>query len=756
MWDHNWGSAIQAYDEALQEAPDNYTAMAGLGLALFQQKNYRESLRIFLRLAQDYPLDPMPIERIARIYEREGLLSEAARSYYQAAELQLSNRDIERAFSDYRAVLGFYPQNQPVRARMALVLSKLGKKEEAVTEFIDLASIVQKTGQPDKAMEILEYSLQIKPDSTTIRDAIETLRNSRPIPMRKLELDLSGAKRMAQVREIETAQSTSDSQSSNDPITEARMSALKEVADILFEENDSFYSRLPASRSATSTEQQLDFHPGPFSMDWKTIKMHISNAIDMHSAGSDEHAALQLESGISGGLKLSAANFLLGLLIQQSDPDKSIKYLKESLNDPNYALASHLLCGEINLNQGRLTEATSHYLHALMLADTESVSEQEALELYQLYEPILASQNMITQEKDMRNLCAAISGQINRQDWRKYILTAREQLPSQPEGGPPLPLLEMLIDSNNSSLVESLAEVQQLVEKGNQRSAMEEAFHALTYAPYYLPLHIQIGDILINEGRVPEAIEKFLTTAKLYTLRNDDVSALHLLNRVARLAPMDISVRKMLIEVLRSNGNIEEMIQQYMDLANVHYLMADLEESRRGYHEALNLSRQVQSSRDQSLTILNRLADIELQSLNWKEAIRIYEQIRNLLPLDPSPRTSLVDLYFRLNMNAAAINEVDAYVKLLTTENNTVQAEKFLNEIANERPTDIEIQKRVASMLFAQGKKEVAISKLDALAEKLLVDNDSAGSAAVVSQIISLNPPNRAEYEKLYQEITRM
>jgi len=41
---------------------------------------------------------------------------------------------------------------------------------------------------------------------------------------------------MAQVREIESSQGAPDSQTSYDPITEARLAALEAIADVLFEE----------------------------------------------------------------------------------------------------------------------------------------------------------------------------------------------------------------------------------------------------------------------------------------------------------------------------------------------------------------------------------------------------------------------------------------------------------------------------------------------------------------------------------------
>ncbi len=271
LWEHDWERAVQAYNEALEAAPDDLSTLASLGLALFHQKNYSESLRIFQRIAHENPLEPMPMERIARIYEREGLLAEAAHSFYQAGDLQLKNRDVDRSLSDYRSVLRFDPQNQNVRARMGMIFSKLGKKKEAVAEFIDLASIVQRSGDANKAMQILEYGLQMKPDSIEVRNAIVALKNSQRIPLRELESEVSGAMRMAQVREIETAQTPPDSQVDHDPITEARLSALEEIAGVLFEENDLTRSHKIPLQMMNSRGEELDFHSGPSSIDRKGI-----------------------------------------------------------------------------------------------------------------------------------------------------------------------------------------------------------------------------------------------------------------------------------------------------------------------------------------------------------------------------------------------------------------------------------------------------------------------------------------------------
>ena len=61
-WDQEWNKAASAYRSALQEMPDHPKALNSLGLALFQQGNYEESLQIYKRVAQLTPQDPSPME----------------------------------------------------------------------------------------------------------------------------------------------------------------------------------------------------------------------------------------------------------------------------------------------------------------------------------------------------------------------------------------------------------------------------------------------------------------------------------------------------------------------------------------------------------------------------------------------------------------------------------------------------------------------------------------------------------------------
>ena len=261
LWDHDWEEAVAAYSEALVESPDHPVGLASLGLAYFHQKRYSESMEIFQQLSEKDPGDPMPMERISRIHERQGLLQEAVSSYNRAAELQLKSRDVDRAMADYQEILRLDPENQEARTRLAMIYNRLGRNREAVIEFLDLAAVVQHAGNPTKALQVLEYAQKIKPDSIDIKNAFVTINNGQALGLLERKADRTGALRMAQVREMDGGEEN-DCGSSTDPITEARQVALKEIAGLLFEDGENQTAKDILSSlsegSDLSIESQLD------------------------------------------------------------------------------------------------------------------------------------------------------------------------------------------------------------------------------------------------------------------------------------------------------------------------------------------------------------------------------------------------------------------------------------------------------------------------------------------------------------------
>ena len=442
----------------------------------------------------------------------------------------------------------------------------------------------------------------------------------------------------------------------------------------------------------------------------------------------------------------SAAYYDLGYLYHEQDGQKALRHLQRSVKHPDYALASYLLMGEIYLQEKNYTEAATAYLQAMRLADAETVPEDQVDELLQLYEPIIDAQVRTSDTKSLASLCLNIANQLMRSDWLEFLRMARQQLPAQAAGSPPLPLAEMLSETSSSQVVETLAQVRRFASENKPRSAMEEAYHALQQAPTYLPLHIQIGELLLEQGRMQDAVEKFLLVAELYNLRGESAQAIRLLSRVTRVVPMDLVVRSRLIEALNSQGRVEEAIQQYIELAEIYYHLAELDMARQTYASALKLAQQSKVGRDLSLQILNRIADIDMQRLDLRQAVRVYEQIRTLMPEDENARFQLVSLNYRMSQDSAALSEADGYVALLENSGRRNKAIEFLQGIIADRPERLDIHKRLADVFVRSGNINEAIEQLDIIADALMVAGNRNGAMTMLNAIIAFNPPNVNEY----------
>jgi len=194
-----------------------------------------------------------------------------------------------------------------------------------------------------------------------------------------------------------------------------------------------------------------------------------------------------------------------------------------------------------------------------------------------------------------------------------------------------------------------------------------------------LPLHVCIGDLLVQENHVPEAVLKYTIVAKSYSLRGETNRAISLLKRVGELTPMDLEARNNLIELLSARGKIPETIQEYFKLAETYYSLADLQSARKTYEQAFRFAQQFNVDRDTKIKLMHRMADIDMQSLDLRNAIRVLEQIRTLDPEDIKARDMLFDLNLRLGQTTQAMTELDNYLNHLISLNRSTEALEYIN-----------------------------------------------------------------------------
>jgi tetratricopeptide (TPR) repeat protein len=743
-WEQQWREAADFYRQALEVVPDHPLALTSLGLALFELEEFDKALQIYQRAAQFSPNDPIPLEKMAQIFERQGRNKEVVQASMQVADVYLKTRDVDKAIENWNRVLAYQPENLVARTRLAMVYERLGRKEDSVVEYLATASLMQRSGDLARALQIAEYAMQMAPNNQDAQQALIMLRNNQPLPKPLKPRGSSIPVHASETRNTDKVEQTQ--KKALDPIAEACQKALVRLAAILFDQGEEASPSGVVSRRGIGSLTRGTGGLSAETADRTRITLHLSQAIDSQRQENFSQATEELERAVEIGLNNSAAYYDLGFLYHEQDGQKALRHLQRSVKHPDYALASYLLMGQINLEEKNYTEAATAYLQAMRLADAETVPEDQVDELLQLYEPIIDAQVRTSDTKSLASLCLNIANQLMRSDWREFLSMARQQLPAQAAGSPPLPLAEMLSETSSSQVVETLAQVRRFASENKPRSAMEEAYHALQQAPTYLPLHIQIGELLLEQGRMQDAVEKFLLVAELYNLRGESAQAIRLLSRITRVVPMDLVVRSRLIEALNSQGRVEEAIEQYIELAEIYYRLAELDMARQTYASALKLAQQSKVGRDLSLQILNRIADIDMQRLDLRQAVRVYEQIRTLMPEDENARFQLVSLNYRMSQDSAALSEADGYVALLENSGRRNKAIEFLQGIIADRPERLDIHKRLADVFVRSGNITEAIEQLDIIADALMVAGNRNGAMTMLNAIIAFNPPNVNEY----------
>jgi tetratricopeptide (TPR) repeat protein len=219
------------------------------------------------------------------------------------------------------------------------------------------------------------------------------------------------------------------------------------------------------------------------------------------------------------------------------------------------------------------------------------------------------------------------------------------------------------------------------------------------------------------------------------------------------MVPASLEIRNRLIELYFHLGRVDEAIQHYLDLADMYYHMADLEKARQTYLSVMRLSQKSRQNRAWTGKILHKIADIDMQRLEWREAIRILEQIRTMIPEDEKARASLVELNFRLGQDDAALAELDSAVAFFEKSQQVSSAVEFIVNAIIQRPEKRDLRSRLLVLANRLGEVSAIVENLDHKAESLLEAGNKPGAVSLLEAIISLYPPNVDDYKKVLENI---
>ena len=748
-WDQQWDKAVVSYRKALEESPYNPKALTSLWLALFQLQRYEESLQVYQKAAQAEPSDPIPLEKMGQLFQRLGKPPEAIQCFIKAGDLYIRVQEADKALENWVHVTQLDPDHIVAHSYLAMVHERLGHVDQAVAEYLAVGSLLQHSGKADQAAETVGRAVRLNPRNQEARQAQNMLREGQFLPRPLHPQGGTDALRSAQVKQLKAPPAAD---SGLEPIAEAQKNALTRLAQDLFESSDE--SKTGIQKRGMQEIVSGGGDQGHQEDEHSKILLHLSQAIESQTKDQEAQAAEELEKAISAGFTDPAIYFDLGYLRSKTERlESAMRQLQIAVKHDDYALGSRLLMAQIQHKMDRMPEALAEYMEALRIADSMVVPSEQVEEIRQAYEPLIEATAHQKDLKEIEQLIDNIKKLLLRPNWRAAVLQARQQIPKPEAGMSPIPLGEVITQLQSSQVIESIGKVRMLARSGHLRSAMDEAFEAIKYAPTYLPLHTLIGDLLIQEGREEDAIAKYTVVAEAYGVRGETTQAINILRRIVQVSPMDVLARTRLIDQLASRGMVDEAVGEYIELGDIYYRLAELDQARKTYTTALRLAQQGGANRAWSVKLMRRMADIDMQRLDWRQALRIFEQLRTLEPEDVTVRKSLIDLNIRLNQLPQAEAEMNGLLENLQNTGKKGEAIPFLEDLVKEYPKQAFTRHALAEEYRLAKRIPDAVAQLDNLAETLVNAGDLKGAIRATEAIIAMKPTNLQMYQNLLSKL---
>ncbi len=767
-WDLDWERAAHFYRQALEAKPQDFQALTSLALAHYELGQLAEAERLYIEAAQAHPQHPAPWEKLAQIYERRGEIQAAVQAAFQAAEAHARQKDLQKALENWKRVLRLDPEHLRTHTRLALIYERARKRSQAVEEYLNIAALLQARGKKQEALQAVEKALALVPNHPDALHARALLHHNRPLPKPKRLPGGTGPLRLAQVRQLETSPTEVAAQEKEagdaaalDPVSEARQRALTTLAELLFstaENGTDAEESAPASRAhIDALLQRTPSSPRARHAVRQRIMLLLGQGIDLQTQGNLEQAAAELERVARAGLSHPALDFDLGwLYFATQRPREAVPHLKEALLHPDYALAGHLLLGRIYHDQGQTKDAALEYLAALRQADALALEEaQHRQALLQLYDPIAQAISQDQVAEHLETFIKGVEELLHTPHWREKIRQARAQLPAAPEGAPPLPLADLLLQAESGEIIHALAHIVHLRQSHSLAAAMEEAHLNLIHAPTYLPLHALIGEILEEQGSRAQAVEKYATIARTHAVRGEGDRAVEFYRRALALDAMDLDLRLALIQTLVAQDRLVEAMEEYIDLAETYYRLAEVRLATNTYEHALRLTQRMpQEGSVWRLRILQRLADLAEQSLDWGRALRYYEQIRTLAPENLEAHWRACRMHLRLGQRAQALQVLDEALNQAEAQGVPLSERiATLEQLRQDFPAVPGILMRLAPLYARAERLREAVQTYDAAGELFLEQEDLPQAIQAVEALLALDPPEAEEYQRALQAL---
>src|SRR5262245_12937427 len=493
--------AITDYQKLIKEDPTDLPLVNTLGDLYVRLGNIPEAVKCFTRLAESYDnggfvvraiamykkvskIDAGQIQclsRLADLYLRQGLNSDARAHYLQVADYLIKKGELDNAITVYQRVIQIDPDNPAAEGRIAEALQRLGKKPEAAATYLSAGLKSKRKGSLDEAAGYLKKALEADENDIQAQLAYAEVLSELSKP----------AEALAALKRI----------------------PLQDFKPEVLETSFGIHLKAGNREEAEKVAKQL------VDLDGQYFKLFLTLSEAEMAQGNLDKAALGAGKVAKLSIKHGSGTLVEGLLnsILQKNPDHITALLElvkfYTFSNQRQYLASLLeKAGAIYIRSEQLAEAASVYYQLVQLEPNDLVHREN---LRQVQDRLGLKGDEIPLPKlvpDMSALADRFLSEPTLQTIAPQDATDQQNRPN--------PNL-----ATEEEVKGYIVEGDLFAGYGLYQKAIDQYQRVVDAIPHHLEAHEKIRDMFAKNGEMSKAAQECLKLASIFTARGDSENA---------------------------------------------------------------------------------------------------------------------------------------------------------------------------------------------------------------------------------------
>ncbi len=656
-------------------------------------------------------------KRLSTSIPNAGRRSHAARALLRLGDAHLRQGQQPEAVQAWQQAIQQEPESREPYQRLAASYLQSNRPDLALRAILTEATLCDTLGLAQDALALVQEALALDPTSTVARQL-----QARLAPL---------------VESVEPAPQ---------PVRPPASPPARDLAQAAPPARDPAQVGSPAEAAQQRALHRLSEPIGDKGTRTLVLDAMRARAVSLQTSGRAEEAVEAFEEILAAGGVSNELFFTLGTLYQTLFRlDDAVMMYRRTTASPEYALAAHFAMGQCFQGQGRMEEALTAFLAALHAIDMEEADREHVDDIMGVYEGLADAYEARGEHEQASHVIGLLVEFLLSRGWDDKLNELRVRL-----GGDSEPLAAELLSDTDSAMVRAaIAAIGAYRQQGYLRAALDEVYAAMAVAPFHLPLHDLLAELLWAAERPAEAITKLMAVAALYEARGAPKQALRSLRRAHALAPTDLHVRNCIIDLLVAHGEIDEALEHFLALADGFYQEAQEENALEKLNEALRLAPRAREANEWMLKIQWRLADLYMQRLEWRRAVAAYEGILSLAPATWDAAQRAAELYLKMGAEERALVVIETAADSLIAREGPQPLLDFLERLVGVHPDSVSLLRLAGEHHAATGNAEQAAHLWEKAVELLVRRQERAQAAALLRRIVSLRSANEKRYRAM-------